>query len=133
MAMYDNENTVRTSFDLNYISEYLIQAQWAEFIELKKVIREIAERNNAPVSLLDLGIGNARIPKHLCEIKEVWDEVAFYDGIDNAMTCVDISVEEIKKLGIQDKVSIHFFDAIHLIYSTIIRSRSSSPDECSND
>jgi hypothetical protein len=39
MAMYDNENTVEKSFDLTYISEHLIQAQWAEFIELKKVIR----------------------------------------------------------------------------------------------
>ena len=36
MAMYDNENTVEKSFDPDYISEYLIQAQWAEFVELKK-------------------------------------------------------------------------------------------------
>ena len=36
MAMYDNENTIEKSFDLNYISEHLLQAQWAEFVELKK-------------------------------------------------------------------------------------------------
>jgi hypothetical protein len=42
MAMYDNEKTVKGSFDLSYVSEYLIQAQWAEFIELKKAIHEIS-------------------------------------------------------------------------------------------
>ena len=114
MAMYDNENTVKASFDLNYISEYLVQAQWAEFIELKKVITEIADRNNRPVTILDIGIGNARIPKHLCGIKDIWDKVAFYDGTDNAMACVEISNREIKKLNITDKVAAHYFDAANL-------------------
>lgn len=114
MAMYDNDNTVRASFNLNYISEYLIQAQWAEFIELKKVIAEIASRNKRPVTILDIGIGNARIPKHLCGIKEIWDQIAFYDGTDNAMACVGISTQEISKLNIQDKVAAHFFDATKL-------------------
>jgi SAM-dependent methyltransferase len=114
MAMYDNENTVQKSFDLGYISEYLIQAQWAEFIELKKVITEIADRNNKPVTVLDIGVGNARIPKHLCGIKEIWDRVAFYDGTDNAMACVEISKNEIEKLNIRHKVAAHFFEAANL-------------------
>ena len=114
MAMYDNENTVRASFDLNYISEYLLQAQWAEFIELKKVITEIAGRNKRPVTILDIGVGNARIPKHLCGIKEIWDKVAFYDGTDNAIACVELSNSEIKKLNIGDKVAVHYFDAANL-------------------
>ena len=114
MAMYDNEITVKGSFDLNYISEYLIQAQWAEFIELKKVIHEISERKNAPVSILDIGIGNARIPKHLSGIKDIWNKVALYDGTDNAMACVKISSEEIEKLGIGNKTTAHFFDAADL-------------------
>lgn len=114
MAMYDNENTVKASFDLNYISEYLVQAQWAEFIELKKVIHEIAERMDSPVAILDIGIGNARIPKHLSGIKDIWDKVAFYDGTDNAMACVEISNEEINRLGIGNKTAAHFFDAANL-------------------
>jgi hypothetical protein len=114
MAMYDNENTVRASFDLNYISEYLIQAQWAEFVELKKVIHKISKRNNAPVSILDIGIGNARIPAHLCVIKEIWNCVARYDGTDNAMACIEISNKEIDRLGIRDKVSAIFLDASDL-------------------
>lgn len=114
MAMYDNTNTVEKSFDLSYISEHLIQAQWAEFIELKKVITELAIKKNAPISILDIGIGNARIPKHLCGIKEIWDVVGEYDGTDNAMACVDISNKNIAELHIQNKVTAHFFEATNL-------------------
>lgn len=114
MAMYDNANTVKASFDLNYVSEYLIQAQWAEFIELKKAIHEVSERKKAPVSILDIGIGNARIAKHLSGIKDIWDKVVRYDGTDNAMACVDISNEVIAESGIEDKVSAIFLDAKNL-------------------
>ena len=114
MAMYDNEITVKGSFDLNYVSEYLIQAQWAEFVELKKVITEIADKNKRPVTILDIGIGNARIAKHLSGIKDIWDKVAFYDGTDNAMACIEISNDVIQQLGIEDKVSAHFIDATDL-------------------
>ena len=116
MAMYDNEKTVKASFDLNYVSEYLLQAQWAEFIELKKVITEIADRNKRPVTILDIGIGNARIAKHLSGIKDIWDKVAFYDGTDNAMACVEISNDVIRQLGIENKVAAHFIDATDLDY-----------------
>ena len=114
MAMYDNANTVKASFDLNYVSEYLLQAQWAEFIELKKVIHEIAERKQARISILDIGIGNARIAKHLSGIKDIWDKIGSYDGTDNAMACVDISNEVIAELGIGDEVSAFFLDAKEL-------------------
>jgi hypothetical protein len=114
MEMYDNINTVEKSFDLNYISEYLLQAQWAEFIELKKVIAGLANRKNAPITILDIGIGNARIPKHLCGIKEIWNMIAFYDGTDNAKTCVEISNRTIAELNIGDKVSAHYFEALSL-------------------
>ena len=114
MAMYDNENTVEKSFDLNYISEYLIQAQWAEFVELKKVITELYTQKGSPISILDIGIGNARIPQHLCGVKEIWDMIASYDGMDNALACVDISTKNIADLKIQDKVTAFFFEAINL-------------------
>jgi SAM-dependent methyltransferase len=114
MAMYDNENTVRASFDLNYISEYLVQAQWAEFIELKKIIDEIATSANKPVSILDIGIGNARVAKHLSGISEIWAKIAVYDGTDNAKSCIEISNKEIERLNISDKVSAIFADASDL-------------------
>lgn len=114
MAMYDNENTVEKSFDLNYISEHLIQAQWAEFIELKKVITRLSKQQGRPISILDIGIGNARIAKHLCGVKEIWDMVSIYDGTDNSQSCVDIARKNIDDLDIRDKVSAHFFDAVNL-------------------
>lgn len=114
MAMYDNENTVEKSFDLSYISEHLIQAQWAEFVELKKVITELAKTQGRPINILDIGIGNARIPKHLCGVKEIWDMVARYDGTDNAQACVDISTKNIADLNIKDKVTAYFFEAVNL-------------------
>ena len=114
MAMYDNENTVEKSFDLNYISEHLLQAQWAEFIELKKVITKLYRQKGSPISILDIGIGNARIPKHLCGVKEICNMVASYDGTDNAQACVDISNKNIADLHIQNKVAAFFFEASNL-------------------
>lgn len=114
MAMYDNPNIVETSFDLNYISEHLLQAQWAEFVELKKVITNVSNQQNRPISILDIGIGNARIPKHLCGVKEIWDRIVRYDGTDNAAACIKISTETIHRLKIEDKVGVHLFEATNL-------------------
>lgn len=89
--MYDNENTFDKSFDENYLSEELLQAQWAEFIELKKVITEIYLKKKSPITILDIGIGNARIAKHLSGISEMWEMIESYDGTDNAEICVNQS------------------------------------------
>jgi hypothetical protein len=114
MAMYDNDNTVKTSFDLNYVSEYLIQAQWAELIELKKVITSLYQKKQAPISIFDIGIGNARVAKHLSGVADIWEMVALYDGTDNAAACITISNEVIAELGIGDKVHTYLFDATQL-------------------
>ncbi len=114
MAMYDHPNTVEKSFDLNYITEHLIQAQWAEFIELKKTIHALAKHIQRPVSILDIGIGNGRIPMHLCGVKEMWDLVACYDGTDNAQSCVEITNSNMQHYRINDKVTATLFDAMRL-------------------
>lgn len=114
MAMYDNKNTVQTSFDLSYISEYLLQAQWAEFTELKKVITEVEAKKGMPITILDIGIGNARIVKHLSGVPEMWSKITKYHGTDNAMACVDISNKVIKELQLQTKACAYFFDAANL-------------------
>lgn len=112
--MYDNENTVQKSFDEDFLPEELLQAQWAEFIELKKIITELFNRKQSPLHVLDIGIGNARIARHLSGVKELWDMIAVYDGTDNALPCIKISNEIIKQLNIDDKVAVHFFDAVNL-------------------
>lgn len=112
--MYDNTNTAQKSFDEDYLSEELIQAQWAEFIELKKVIAEIYLKKGVPITILDIGIGNARIVKHLSAIPEMCNMIKFYDGTDNAETCVNLSRKTAKELNIEDKVTIYFLDAVKL-------------------
>ena len=111
MSIYETENSVLKSFDENFIPEEQLQAQWAEFIELKKVITEQYYLQNRQVSILDVGIGSARVPKHLSGIPEIWNMVACYDGIDNAVACISISKKVIAELNIGDKVSVHFLEA----------------------
>ncbi len=111
MEMYDNENTVQKSFDIDFLPEELVQAQWAEFIELKKIITEVYNRNKRPIRIFDIGIGNGRVPKHLCGIAEIWNMIEKYDGSDNAKNCIEIAQRVIDKSGIGDKVSVYFFEA----------------------
>lgn len=114
MAMYDNEQIVKASFDLASISEYLLQAQWAELIELKKVITEGGRRTGTPLSVLDIGIGDARVPNHLSGIEEVWQCVAHWYGIDNAAACVQLASEVVAGRHLEDTVSVHLFEAADL-------------------
>lgn len=114
MEMYDNKNTVQKSFDIDFLTEPLLQAQWAEFIELKKIITQLYYLKGSPISILDIGIGNARIPKHLSGIYEIWNIIKIYDGTDNSQTCVDISKKVVASLGIGDKVNAFLYDATDL-------------------
>ncbi|SRR6266496_460171 len=114
MGIYDTENSVMTSFDADFIPEEQLQAQWAEFIELKKIIAEQFSIKKRPLSILDIGIGSARIVKHLSPIKEIWDLIGNYDGIDNAIPCINISKKVVADLNIGDKVSVGFLEADQL-------------------
>ena len=69
MEMYENPDHVETTFDEHKLSEYLLQAQWAEFVELKKAIHDVHGRLGSPLSVLDIGIGDARVPRHLSGIR----------------------------------------------------------------
>jgi hypothetical protein len=111
MGIYETEDSVIRSFDKDFMPEEHLQAQWAEFVELKKVITEQFYLQNRPVSILDIGIGSARIPKHLCGIPEIWKMIDHYDGIDNAEPCINISKKVVSDLNIGDKVSVRFLEA----------------------
>jgi len=111
MGLYDTEDSVTRSFDEDFIPEEQLQAQWAEFIELKKVIVEQFHLQNRPARILDIGIGSGRIPKHLSGIPEIWEMIDSYDGIDNAPACINISKKLVSDLNIGNKVSVHFLEA----------------------
>lgn len=86
--MYDKNKHVEDTFNESNMPEYLLQAQWSEFIELKKVIIELYKKKKSPLTVLDIGIGDARILKHLVGIKELWNAIEHYDGIDIAQNCI---------------------------------------------
>ena len=111
MSIYDTEKSVEKTFDENFIPEEQLQAQWAEFIELKKIITELSSINKRPVSILDIGVGDARIVKHLCGIPEIWANIASYHGIDNAEACLAVSKRVITGLNIQDKAAVSLLEA----------------------
>lgn len=113
MTMYERPEVFRT-LDLDFMTGYLKQAQWAEFIELKKIINEIARRKGAPLDILDIGIGDARIPITLAEIEEVWKCIGRFDGIDNSDDVLRAAKDNIKKHNLLDKVNIRKFDAKNL-------------------
>lgn len=114
MNMYDNPATVAHSFDENYLSPYLIQAQWAEFVALKEVIHELSHRLQRPIRILDIGVGSGRVIQNLHDIPEIWQYVAHYTGTDNAVLCLDLASKMVNTLGITDKVTLIQIDAVHL-------------------
>jgi hypothetical protein len=138
MEMYDDSNTFEKTFNTSYLSEYLLQAQWAELIELKKVITELYHYFKQPIAILDIGIGNARVAKHLSGIKEIWNQIEHYDGIDNVQSCALLSQQVIQEHGLVNKVSVHWFDAAklqkwtkkyHLIITTWFTAGNFYPDD----
>lgn len=114
MEMYDDKNTFEKSFKNDDLPEEQIQARWAELIELKKVIHEQYILQQKPIRILDLGIGDARVARHLSGIKEIWDMIERYDGLDIAKDCVDLSNKNISALQIDDKAKAYLHDATQL-------------------
>ena len=114
MSIYDTEDSVQRSFDTETMPEELLQAQWAEFIELKKVITELFHLQKRGITILDIGVGSARVPQHLCGIPEIWNMIARYDGIDNAQACINLSKKLAADLHIEDKFSVMLLEAHEL-------------------
>jgi hypothetical protein len=56
MEMYDKSEHIKDTFTESNLSEYLLQAQWAEFYELKKAIYEIQKNKKCKINILDIGI-----------------------------------------------------------------------------
>ncbi len=115
MGIYDTENSVEQTFNKDFIPEEQLQTQWSEFIELKKAIFKLFQKLERPITILDIGVGNARVAKHLSGIKEIWDCIELYHGIDNAEACVVLSNKIINNLNISNKAKISFLEADQLV------------------
>lgn len=114
MEMYDNPKHVEDTFNEENLSEYLLKAQHTELIELKKAISEIYKRKKAPLKILDIGIGDARILKQLVKTRSIWNMIEHYKGIDVAQNCINISAKVIKDLKVEEKASVQLLDAVKL-------------------
>ncbi len=110
--MYDDEQQLKVTFNRETLPQYLLQAQFAEIIELKKIIYQWKLRhNNWLMKILDIGIGDARILAHLFGIEEIRDIIDSYLWIDVAQNCVEISKQQIQELWCKEKATAILHDA----------------------
>ena len=112
--MYESQDMIKKAFNPDFISEYLLQAQWSEMIELKKIITKLSEKKGQPISILDIGVGDARVPKHLSGIKEIWGKIEEYIGIDHSNKCILLSEKTAKECNIEDKFSVIKMEGLEL-------------------
>lgn len=108
--MYCGPGTFLTLTD-EHMTEYLIQAQWAEMVELKRVIHNLAKNLGRKLRVLDIGIGNARVPGRLSGIREIWDIIQSYDGIDNSPKVLEKARAKVSQSGLESIVSLRMLDA----------------------
>ena len=78
------------------------------------MISEVYLRKGNPLSLLDIGIGSARIARHLSAIPEMWQMIECYEGTDNSEACIKLSQVTAEELEIEDKLKVHLLDAVNL-------------------
>jgi SAM-dependent methyltransferase len=114
MGLYDSEESVVHGFHEDFIPEEQLQAQWAEMIELKKLIHKTYLVKQRPLSILDIGIGTARVARHLSRLPDIWSKIHLYQGIDNAESCISLSEKLIQEEGISEKVKVKKWEARNL-------------------
>lgn len=85
--MYDNPDHVKVTFWK--LPKHLEQAQWAESVELNKIIAAFWKEKL--IKILDIGIWDARVLKNIFELPELYNKIEKYIWIDVAQNCIDIS------------------------------------------
>ncbi|MEY4925805.1 MAG: hypothetical protein RI894_241 [Bacteroidota bacterium] len=113
-ALYESEEIVENAFKVDALPFEQQRSQRGEFAQLTQEIARLAAVKGAPISVLDIGVGNGRILRWLFEKPEIWQHIAAYDGTDNSQACIDLTHKTIAELGVADKVTAHFADAAQL-------------------
>jgi hypothetical protein len=111
-VMYKNIKVDRT-LDQRFMTPFLKNAQKAEFRELKKIINEVYLKTKNALNILDIGVGDGRIPLLLSK-EPIWEKINLYVGFDNSKIEFKKAKDAIKKRKIEKKVKIVYFDAINL-------------------
>lgn len=106
MNVYDSTEKINESFSPDFIPEEQLQTQWSELLQIKKAIYKFHQQKKKKIAILDIGVGTGRIIKHLSGIKEIWNCIDSYTGIDNNDNCLALAKENINKWNLADKVSV---------------------------
>jgi hypothetical protein len=110
-VMYKNQIIERT-LDKKFMTSFLKNSQISEFKELKNIIEKTYLEILHPLTVLDIGVGNSRIPLMLSK-EHVWEKIKLYIGFDNSILEIKKSKNAIKKRKLK-KVKIVYFDASSL-------------------
>lgn len=110
-TMYKNKR-VDNTLDEKHMTSFLKNAQKAELKEIIKVIKKEYNKKQRPLKILDIGVGDVRIPKLLFGTK-IWNQIKIYVGFDNSKMEVKKADEIIKKYKIK-KTKIFYTDAVKL-------------------
>jgi SAM-dependent methyltransferase len=110
--MYKNIKTDRT-LDEKFMTPPLKNAQIAEFKELKNIIKKVYLETKEPLTILDIGVGDGRVPL-LFSKEPIWKKIKLYIGFDNSKVEIKKSQNAIKERELKNKVKIVYFDAINL-------------------
>lgn len=111
-VMYKHKKVDRT-LDEKFMTPFLKKAQTAEFRELKNVIEKVYSEDRKPLNILDIGVGDGRIPLLLSK-EPVWKKINLYIGIDNSRIEIKKSKRAIKKRELENRVKIFYLDAANL-------------------
>ncbi len=108
-VMYKNKK-VELTLNPQFMMPYMQQAQKAEFLEIQKIINRVYIQKRKPMRVLDIGVGDGRVPRMLRKTKEWRRKVAAYVGIDNNKK----AVEKLKETLVDKKMKFIYFDAVKL-------------------
>lgn len=111
-VMYKNKN-VETTLNSKYRTHYLKKAQIAEFGELLKLINQMYLKARRQLKILDIGVGDGRIPLMLSE-NEVWKKIGLFVGIENSQIVIQRASKAVRESKLDHKVKIISFDALNL-------------------
>lgn len=110
-TMYSNKKVEKT-LDPKFMTPFLRKAQNSEFKELLKIINEINSNQRQPLNILDIGVGDGRIPMLLSK-NSVWEKVGLYVGFDNS----NLEIEKAKHIVKGSRIKIFYLDANQLSHT----------------
>lgn len=95
--MYKNTKVSNTLND-NHLTTPIKNTRQKEFVELVKTIHDFKKDS---LNILDIGVGDGRIPVLLSTQEKTWNKVALYVGIDNSKMEISKASTKLKKRNLR--------------------------------